>query len=713
MKSWLEKNKSFLIVYLVLLPIIVFLGLLLCGLINCLLKLHKLDIKIALDYIYLNRNLLYLYLGIGITILFTFIYWTKLITKSKSKYSEDVSDKTFGKARFLTNKEFNKKYKLVKFKNSGKHIGVVINSFEKIKGVFKKRKQIYCNVAADKHVVTIATSGDGKSQGHVIPTLQLFANSKLKPSIFIADVKGELFELSSKHLAENGYNVIVLNLKESDESIYWNPLQLAFENWKKGCELEIQYHDESIKTKTKEIKSYYKYQEEAKKYISDICSTLVPINDGQGKYFDESARDLANGILLAMLYKMRNDKIFDQNRFNLASILPIINNIEKLKNYLSSLPLTHPARNMAGSIIDNAKETTGSILGTLKTALSIFNDSLIKNITSRNEIDFESIVKKPTAIFAIVSHQSIDKHKFASMFISQVYKYLSNYAEKNGGTLKKSFYFILDEFANYPKIDNMTNKISVSRGAGIFWDLILQDISQLESKYGDKDARTILNQCHAQLFIGTEDDITAERYSKRAGTNTKLIKNYSSNVDSSHPSKKTTSFNLFGPSKATYKPNSTSASIQKVDLIPPGDLLVVPLEQGVLFSHKDYAYKVKLLPMWKTDEWQKGSIDIIPRVPLSEEEFEKNHFSNLLEINQNNFTYDNNFVNNESFGKKEIRIKKKEPVVSLDILIERKEDIQDKLTFLQQDENIYSDVQEEIKKLRAELSELNIRIKSF
>lgn len=141
MKNWFEKNKLFLIVYLVLLPIIIFLGLLFCGIANGLLKLHKLDIKIAINYIYLNHNLLYLYLGIGITIAFTFIYWTKLITKSKSKYSEDVSDKTFGKARFLTNKEFNKKYKLVKFKNSGKHIGVVINSFEKTKGVLKKEKK--------------------------------------------------------------------------------------------------------------------------------------------------------------------------------------------------------------------------------------------------------------------------------------------------------------------------------------------------------------------------------------------------------------------------------------------------------------------------------------------------------------------------------------------------------------------------------------------
>ncbi|WP_210374719.1 hypothetical protein, partial [Borreliella garinii] len=76
--------------------------------------------------------------------------------------------------------------------------------------------------------------------------------------------------------------------------------------------------------------------------------------------------------------------------------------------------------------------------------------------------------------------------------------------------------------------------------------------------------------------------------------------------------------------------------------------------------------------------------------------------SNLLETNQNNFTYDNNLVNNKSFGKTEIRIKKKEPIVSLDILINRKEDIQDKLIFLQQDKTIYSDVEEEIKKLRAE-----------
>ena len=49
------------------------------------------------------------------------------------------------------------------------------------------------------------------------------------------------------------------------------------------------------------------------------------------------------------------------------------------------------------------------------------------------------------------------------MFISQLYKVFVDSANKNGGKLKRNVYFILDEFANMPAIQNFESIITVAR----------------------------------------------------------------------------------------------------------------------------------------------------------------------------------------------------------------------------------------------------------
>ena len=52
--------------------------------------------------------------------------------------------------------------------------------------------------------------------------------------------------------------------------------------------------------------------------------------------------------------------------------------------------------------------------------------------------------------------------------------------EKDTAILKRNTYFVLDEFANLPKFDNIEGMVTVARSRGIRFLFVLQSYSQLK-----------------------------------------------------------------------------------------------------------------------------------------------------------------------------------------------------------------------------------------
>ena len=88
--------------------------------------------------------------------------------------------------------------------------------------------------------------------------------------------------------------------------------------------------------------------------------------------------------------------------------------------------------------------------------------------------------------------------KFRGIVSEETYKRIASETEKL--RLKRNVYFMLDEFANLPKIEKMDSLITVGRSRGIFFSLVVQSYSQLESKYGKEVAEIVRGQCRATLF---------------------------------------------------------------------------------------------------------------------------------------------------------------------------------------------------------------------
>ena len=80
----------------------------------------------------------------------------------------------------------------------------------------------------DCHTLVISGTGGGKTVSQVMPALR--ASIKVGESLFVTDVKGgELYEQAWPYLKQQGYRVLVVNLRHPLRGIRYKPLALPFQ----------------------------------------------------------------------------------------------------------------------------------------------------------------------------------------------------------------------------------------------------------------------------------------------------------------------------------------------------------------------------------------------------------------------------------------------------------------------------------------------------
>ena len=111
--------------------------------------------------------------------------------------------------------------------------------------------------------------------------------------------------------------------------------------------------------------------------------------------------------------------------------------------------------------------------------------------------------------------RSLDK--LTSLFIQQAFSSLCRSADRDypDHRLPVPVRFVLDDFANLrlPHIDDV---LSVIRSREISCTVVCQTISQLEARYGEATANSIVGNCDSQLVLGFQDERTAAYFSCRA-----------------------------------------------------------------------------------------------------------------------------------------------------------------------------------------------------
>ena len=126
----------------------------------------------------------------------------------------------------------------------------------------------------------------------------------------------------------------------------------------------------------------------------------------------------------------------------------------------------------------------------------------IRDITNRDEINFDNIGKKKTCVFVITSDTNSTFDFLSTLFFSFLFIKLIKLADSMpDGRLPVETTLILDEFTNIGRILDVEKKISTTRSRLINICIIFQNIAQLKNRYDDDIWQEILGNCDTKICM--------------------------------------------------------------------------------------------------------------------------------------------------------------------------------------------------------------------
>ena len=288
------------------------------------------------------------------------------------------------------------------------------------------------------------------------------------------------------------------------------------------------------------------------------------------------ARNLIFGLVLAFCEDCIKGKIEEKQLL----LFNIYHNITKycsedttaLREYLlEGRDKFSKVRGLVNTVLITSDKTLTSYLSEVNRYMQQLADDGILSLTSENDLDIVNIDEQPEAVFIIVPDERFTRHRFVTLFITQLYKELVEKAnlnlrreETDTAVLKRNTYFILDEFANLPKFDNIEGMVTVARSRGIRFLFVLQSYSQLTAKYGKDVGDIIKTNCNVKIFIGSDDPDTRREFSELCGQ--KKVKNFSVNTNAENPASSNTG--------AINQPLITVGMLERLNGNEKGDAIV-------------------------------------------------------------------------------------------------------------------------------------------
>jgi type IV secretion system protein VirD4 len=337
----------------------------------------------------------------------------------------------------------------------------------------------------DNHSLILGSTGSKKTRLFCMPTINLLGHAG--ESMIISDPKGELLEKNSGYLLAQGYEIGILNFREPTKSnLMWNPLHIPY--------------------------VYYKNQkfDKATEMVTDFVNTLKgQVRSERDPYWEITASNYIVGIILLLFELSQSlDEINMKSVVMLASYAHDTNELElsALAKFVKQMPRHSLAAIKMLSTLLNADNTRKSILGTVDTMLSPFmNSSGLTSLLSKTNVEIEDLGKKKKAIFLIIPDEKTTLHFLASAFIKQAYELLIELAGKQvNRMLENRVNFMLDEFANMPRITDMPAMITAARSRNMRFFLVVQSEQQLFNIY-QEEAQTIKGNCTNWVFLTSRE----------------------------------------------------------------------------------------------------------------------------------------------------------------------------------------------------------------
>ncbi|SFG06753.1 type IV secretion system protein VirD4 [Lachnospiraceae bacterium C7] len=388
--------------------------------------------------------------------------------KNAKKYRHN---KEYGSARWGTKED------IAPFEDPVFQQNIILSQTERMMMSGRPKQPKY---ARNKNVLVVGGSGSGKTRFFIKPNLL-----QMHSSYVVTDPKGTVVNEVGNALVKNNYRLKIFNTINFKKSMHYNPFAYIH------CE----------------------------KDILKLVTTLIANTKGEGKGGDEfweKAEKLLYTALIGYIYYEASEE-----EKNFTTLLEMINAMEvreddeEFKNPVDILFDELEARDSDHFAVRQYKKyklaagkTAKSILVSCGARLAPFDIAELREITSYDELELDTLGEKKTALFLIMSDTDATFNFLISMIYTQLFNLLCEKADDvYGGRLPIHVRCLIDEAANIGQIPNLEKLMATIRSREISAALVLQAKSQLKAIYKD-NADTIIGNCDSQIFLGGSEQTT-------------------------------------------------------------------------------------------------------------------------------------------------------------------------------------------------------------
>ena len=401
-------------------------------------------------------------------------------SKNAKKYRKGIE---YGSARWGTSEDI-KPYMDPVFRNN-----VILTQTE---GLTMNSRPKDPKTARNKNVLVIGGSGSGKTRFWLKPNLM-----QMHSSYVVTDPKGSILVECGKLLQMNKYRIKVMNTINFKKSMHYNPFMYI--------------HGE--------------------KDILKLVTTLIANTKGEGKSGDDfwvKAETLLYTALIGYIYY--EAPVEEQNFSTLVDFLNAMevreddesfkNAVDILFDDLAEREPDHFAVRQYKKYKLAAGKTAKSILVSCGARLAPFDIQELRDLTSYDELELDTLGDKKTALFLIMSDTDDTFNFLIAMCYSQLFNLLCEKADDvYGGRLPIHVRCLIDEAANIGQIPRLEKLVATIRSREISACLVLQAQSQLKAIYKD-NADTIIGNMDTTLFLGGREPSTLKEISAALGKET-------------------------------------------------------------------------------------------------------------------------------------------------------------------------------------------------